>query len=317
VVRLRLDLAYDGTEFSGWAKQPGRRTVQDEIEQALGRVLRLGEPVALTVAGRTDAGVHARGQVAHGDVPIESLAELDGNRGPLSVDERLAALVRRLAGVLTHDVRIYRVSVASEGFDARFSAMFRRYAYRVCDAPGGVDPLRRHEVVWHSRPLDLDAMNAAARRLLGEHDFAAFCKKREGATTIRELQRLEWVREADGLLVATVVADAFCHSMVRALVGSLLAAGDGRRPVEWPGQVLTRTVRDSWVHVAPAHGLCLEEVGYPADAELAARARATRRVRTLGDPRRREDIGGARQSDASQGEIGGLSALGDAAFQDE
>ncbi|MEO3799159.1 tRNA pseudouridine(38-40) synthase TruA [Nonomuraea sp. B1E8] len=280
MVRLRLDLAYDGTEFSGWARQPGRRTVQGEIEQALGRILRLGEPAQLTVAGRTDAGVHARGQVSHVDVPEGSMAELDGNRGPLSVDERLAALVRRLGGVLPPDVRVHRVSVASEGFDARFSALFRRYAYRVSDAVGGVDPLRRREVVWHNRPLDDGALNAAAARLIGEHDFAAFCKKREGATTIRELQRLDWVREPDGTLVATVVADAFCHSMVRALVGSLLAAGDGRRPVEWPGEVLGRAVRDSGVHVAPAHGLCLEEVGYPPDAELAARAAATRRVRT-------------------------------------
>ncbi|MEV0389658.1 tRNA pseudouridine(38-40) synthase TruA [Nonomuraea sp. NPDC050643] len=295
MVRLRLDLGYDGTDFSGWARQPGLRTVQGEIEQALGRILRLGAPAMLTVAGRTDAGVHARGQVAHVDVPEGSMAELDGNRGPLGVDERLAALVRRLGGVLPLDVRVYRVSVASEGFDARFSAMFRRYAYRVGDAAGGVDPLRRRAVVWHNRPLDLGALNAAAARLLGEHDFAAFCKKREGATTIRELQRLEWVREPDGVLVATVVADAFCHSMVRALVGSLLAAGDGRRPVEWPGQVLTRGVRDSGVHVAPAHGLCLEEVGYPPEAELAARATATRRVRTAS----------------------GASALGDAALEDE
>ncbi|SEG99685.1 tRNA pseudouridine38-40 synthase [Nonomuraea solani] len=293
MVRLRLDLGYDGTDFSGWARQPGLRTVQGEIEQALGRILRLGEPVMLTVAGRTDAGVHARGQVAHVDVPEESLGELDGNRGPLGVDERLAALVRRLGGVLPLDVRIYRVTVAPEGFDARFSAMFRRYAYRVGDAAGGVDPLRRRDVVWHNRPLDLGALNAAAARLLGEHDFAAFCKKREGATTIRELQRLEWVRSPDGVLVATVVADAFCHSMVRALVGSLLAAGDGRRPVEWPGEVLARAVRDSGVHVAPAHGLCLEEVGYPPEAELAARAVATRRVRTA------------------------ASALGDAAFENE
>ncbi|MFI7618588.1 tRNA pseudouridine(38-40) synthase TruA [Nonomuraea terrae] len=292
MVRLRLDLAYDGTDFSGWARQPGRRTVQGEIEQALGRILRLAEPAMLTVAGRTDAGVHARGQVAHVDVPEESLAELDGNRGPQSVDERLSALVRRLGGVLPLDVRVRRVCVAPEGFDARFSALFRRYAYRVGDAAGGVDPLRRREVVWHNRPLDLSRLNVAAALLLGEHDFAAFCKKREGATTIRELQRLDWVREPDGVLVATVVADAFCHSMVRALVGSLLAAGDGRRPVEWPGAVLARAVRDSGVHVAPAHGLCLEEVGYPSDAELAARAEATRRVRTL-------------------------SVVGDAALQDE
>ncbi|MDA0634467.1 tRNA pseudouridine(38-40) synthase TruA [Nonomuraea sp. MCN248] len=281
MVRLRLDLGYDGSGFSGWARQPALRTVQGEIELALGRILRLEDP-ALTVAGRTDAGVHARGQVAHLDVPDDALAQLDGNRPEaLGTDERLAALVRRLGGVLSPDVRVFRVSVAPEGFDARFSALSRRYAYRVSDAPGGGDPLRRHEVLWHNRPLDLDALNTAASRLLGEHDFAAFCKKREGATTIRELQRLDWARDRDGVLVATVVADAFCHSMVRALVGSLLAAGDGRRPVEWPGQVLAAGVRDTGVHVAPAHGLCLEEVRYPPDEELAARATTTRRVRTL------------------------------------
>ncbi|GGS80610.1 tRNA pseudouridine synthase A [Planobispora rosea] len=291
MVRLRLDLAYDGTDFSGWARQPGRRTVQGEIEEALAKALRLAGPPSLTVAGRTDAGVHARGQVAHLDVESDALLVLENRRGrgpspgqeaEGGIAERLDVLRRRLAGILDPDVRIYRVTVAPEGFDARFSAMSRRYAYRVCDAPGGVDPLRRHEVVWYARPLDLDRLNAAATRLTGEHDFAAFCRKREGATTIRELQRLDWVRE-DGLLVATVVADAFCHSMVRALVGSLLAVGEGRLPVEWPGQVLAGAVRDSRVHVAPAHGLCLEEVRYPEAAELARRAAATRRVRTLGE----------------------------------
>ncbi|MET8047961.1 tRNA pseudouridine(38-40) synthase TruA [Streptosporangium sp. NPDC005286] len=290
MVRLRLDLAYDGTDFSGWAKQPGRRTVQGEIEEALGRILRLPEPPALTVAGRTDAGVHARGQVAHVDLDAGALGALDSRnrrgvpaREPGSVeelDERLSATRRRLAGVLPPDVRVHRVTVAPEGFDARFSALSRRYAYRISDAPGGVDPLRRREIVWYNRPLDVDRLNAAAAGLLGEHDFAAFCKRREGATTIRELQRLDWVRE-DGLIVATVVADAFCHSMVRALVGSLLPVGEGRLTVEWPQGVLSRAVRDSGVHVAPAHGLCLEEVRYPGAEELARRAAETRRVRTL------------------------------------
>lgn len=302
MVRLRLDLAYDGTDFSGWAKQPGRRTVQGEIEEALGRILRLAEPPALTVAGRTDAGVHARGQVAHVDLDPGALGALDGrdrrggaggagdagdagDRAPepgsaAELAERLSAMRRRLAGVLPPDVRVRLVTVAPEGFDARFSALSRRYAYRISDAPGGVDPLRRREVVWYNRPLDVDRLNEAAAALLGEHDFAAFCKKREGATTIRELQRLDWAR-ADGLVVATVTADAFCHSMVRALVGSLLPVGEGRLPVDWPGGVLARAVRDSGVHVAPAHGLCLEEVRYPGAEELARRAAETRRVRTL------------------------------------
>ncbi|MCG5217164.1 tRNA pseudouridine(38-40) synthase TruA [Streptosporangium sp. KLBMP 9127] len=280
-VRLRLDLGYDGTDFSGWAVQPGRRTVQGEIETALGKILRLDPAPALTVAGRTDAGVHARGQVAHVDLPVAAVQAI-GRDATAGVAEQLPGLLRRLGGVMPLDVRVRRLSVAPGGFDARFSALHRRYAYRVSDAPGGVDPLRRREVLWHSRPLDADALNAAAARLLGEHDFAAFCKKREGATTIRELQRLTWARGDDGILVATVVADAFCHSMVRALVGSLLFVGDGRRGVEWPGEVLANAVRDAGVNVAPAHGLCLEEVRYPPPGELAARAAETRRVRTLG-----------------------------------
>jgi len=293
LVRLRMDLSYDGTEFSGWARQPGRRTVQGELEEAFGRVLRLASAPALTVAGRTDAGVHARGQVAHVDLAISSLAVLDASArrgtsaGGTEEDwedkgaQWLSALIRRLSGVLPLDVRVKAVCVAPEGFDARFSALSRRYVYRLSDAPGGVDPLRRREVVWHNRPLDVDLLNAASAALLGEHDFAAFCKSREGATTIRELQRLDWARGEDGIIRATVVADAFCHSMVRALVGSVLAVGEGRRPAEWPGHVLAATIRDSGVHVAPAHGLTLEEVRYPAAEELARRAVSTRRVRTL------------------------------------
>ncbi|GAA0395736.1 tRNA pseudouridine(38-40) synthase TruA [Microbispora corallina] len=290
-VRLRLDLGYDGTDFSGWARQPDRRTVQGVLEEALGRVLRLDPPPGLTVAGRTDAGVHARGQVAHVDVPLGALAAAGSPARETVADAEegwrengsqwLSTVTRRLAGVLPPDVRVHAVSVAPEGFDARFSALSRRYGYRVCDAPGGVDPLRRREVLWYARPLDVGLLNAAAARLLGEHDFAAFCRRREGATTIRELQRLEWTRGADGVVLATVVADAFCHSMVRALVGSLLTVGEGRRPVEWPGEVLAGAVRDPGVHVAPAHGLTLEEVRYPTGDELARRAEATRRVRTL------------------------------------
>lgn len=270
LTRLRLDIGYDGAEFAGWARQPDQRTVQGVIEEALGRILRLDPAPGLTVAGRTDSGVHARGQVAHVVVPASAYA--------LVAD----TLPRRLAGLLPPDVRVRRVGVAPEGFDARFSALSRRYAYRVCDDPVGVDPLERHRVLSHPRPLDLDRMNAAAATLLGEHDFAAYCRRREGATTIRRLLRCEWERVERRVAVVTVEADAFCHSMVRALVGALLAVGDGRKPVDWPAQVLGRGLRDPAVHVAPAYGLCLEEVRYPADEELAGRALETRRVRVAG-----------------------------------
>jgi tRNA pseudouridine38-40 synthase len=269
LVRLRLDIGYDGSAFAGWARQPAQRTVQGVIEEALGRVLRLDPPPVLTVAGRTDAGVHASGQVAHVVVPVSAYSPINGT------------LPRRLAGTLPPDVRVWRVSQAPEGFDARFSALSRRYVYRVCDNPVGVDPMRRHEVLWHPRPLDLDRMNAATARLLGENDFAAFCRRREGATTVRRLLRYSWEREKPDIAAATVVADAFCHSMVRALVGAVLAVGDGRKPAEWPSQVLAHRLRDSSVQVVAPQGLSLEEVSYPEEALLATRASETRRVRVL------------------------------------
>ncbi|MFI8926526.1 tRNA pseudouridine(38-40) synthase TruA [Streptomyces sp. NPDC053474] len=269
-VRVRLDLSYDGRDFSGWAKQrEGQRTVQGEIEDALRTVTRSSETYELTVAGRTDSGVHARGQVAHVDLPEGLWAE------------HREKLLRRLAGRLPHDVRIWRAEGAPAGFNARFSAIWRRYAYRVTDHPGGVDPLLRGHVLWHDWTLDLDAMNEAARALIGEHDFAAYCKRREGATTIRTLQELRWERRPDGILEATVRADAFCHNMVRSLVGAMLFVGDGHRPPDWPGKVLAAGVRDSAVHVVRPHGLTLEEVGYPADELLAARSAEARNKRSL------------------------------------
>ena len=276
-VRLRIDLAYDGSGFSGWAAQPGRRTVEDVLAAALGRVLRLPGtvvPPGLTVAGRTDAGVHARGQVVHADVPAAAWTALsstgaDHGAGPLA----------RLAAVLPADVRVHAAGPAPDGFDARFSALWRRYSYRVCDDPARADPLRRHETLWSPRRLDLAAMNEAAASLAGEHDFAAFCRRREGASTVRALRVLDWRRDGHGVAVATVVADAFCHNMVRALVGALLAVGEGRA-AGWPAEVLAAAVRDPAVRVVPPHGLCLEEVGYPEPAELAARAAETRQRRT-------------------------------------
>lgn len=263
-MRIRIDLSYDGSEFHGWATQPELRTVQGTLEAALATVLRL--PSATVVcAGRTDTGVHARGQVAHLDLP-----------DPTSYDVRL---LRRLNGVLPADIRVTAVAPAAEGFDARFSAVWRRYAYRVADDPRLVDPLTRGHVLWWPRRLDVAGMASAAGPLLGLRDFAAFCKQREGATTIRTLQELSWSRDDAGLAVATVRADAFCHHMVRSLVGCLLAVGEGRRPVAWPAEIQAAEVRDPAVAVVPAHGLTLEEVGYPDDADLAERAERARAKR--------------------------------------
>jgi tRNA pseudouridine38-40 synthase len=266
VVRLRLDVSYDGTDFAGWASQPGLRTVQGTLEAALATILRT--PSALTVAGRTDAGVHARGQVCHLDLPAEVAADV--------VPE---VLTRRLGAVLPAEIRVRGVSLAPAGFDARFSAGWRRYAYRLCDDPAGVAPLDRLAVLGWPRPLDVGAMNAAAGGLLGVHDFAAFCKRREGATTVRDLRAMSWSRTSN-VVVGRVVADAFCHHLVRSLVGSLVAVGEGRRQTDWPREVLLRGQRDPGVLVMPARGLTLEEVGYPADAELAGRAVTARAMRT-------------------------------------
>jgi tRNA pseudouridine38-40 synthase len=275
-VRLRIDLAYDGSDFHGWARQLELRTVQGELEQAIDTVLRTTGS-ALTVAGRTDAGVHARGQVAHVDLADHLVTAAAGR----SHEPTLSAVRRRLNGVLDHDVHIQRVTQAPAGFDARFSAIWRRYAYRVADEPQLVDPLARGHVLTWSHPLDLDTMNAAAQDLLGEHDFAAFCRKRKGATTIRTLLDLRWERAPTGIAVATVRADAFCHNMVRSLVGALVAVGEGRRDQAWPAEVLARGHRDPAVKVIHAHGLTLEEVAYPPDGDLDARAREARAVRSL------------------------------------
>lgn len=270
-MRVRLDLSYEGTDFSGWAHQPGLRTVQGTLEAALATALRVPE-ARVTVAGRTDAGVHARGQVAHVDLDPEALAAAAGR----AVGPATDVLVQRLNGILPADVRVRGAVQAPAGFDARFSATWRRYAYRVADATAALDPLaRRHVLAW-SRPLDLDAMNAAATALLGLQDFAAFCKQREGATTVRTLLELQWRRTPSGTARARVVADAFCHHMVRSLVGCLLAVGDGRRPTTWPAEVLGTRSRHGAVAVVPAHGLTLEEVGYPSEEELAVQAERAR-----------------------------------------
>lgn len=284
-VRLRLDLAYDGTDFAGWARQPALRTVQGALEDGLATVLRTsprGLPAPrLVVAGRTDAGVHARGQVAHVDVDEDALAAARGRSDRAVLD----VLTTRLAGVLPPDLVVHRVTVAPAGFDARFSALRRRYTYRVCDDAATRDPLTRSHVLWHRRGLDVDAMARGAAPLVGLHDFAAYCKPRPEATTIRTLEHFTWTRPTAGpdagLVVASVQADAFCHSMVRSLVGASLAVGEGRRPEAWPAELLVAGRRDAAAHVVAAHGLTLEHVEYPPDDALALRAEQTRARRAV------------------------------------
>jgi tRNA pseudouridine38-40 synthase len=291
LTRLRMDIAYDGTDFSGWSKQPGLRTVQGEIEGRLATVLkRFGPAPTLTVAGRTDAGVHALGQVAHLDLTPAQVASLDtpqrGKRAESedrSTEARASRLARRLNGIagLSSDLYISGVTVAPEGFDARFSAVWRRYEYRVADTAAIRNPLLRNNTLWYPAELDIDLMNTAADELLGLHDFAAYCKPREGATTIRTLQGFRWDRDQDGTLIARLQADAFCHSMVRALVGATLGVGERKLAADRAGGILKAKERTSEFKVVPAKGLTLLEVGYPDARDLAARAEQTRARREL------------------------------------
>ncbi len=262
---------YDGTDFCGWARQPDRRSVQGTLETAIATVLRMPS-VSLVVAGRTDAGVHARGQVCHVDLPAKLAVSAAG--------EPLEALLKgRLSRLLPEDVRVPVVRAVPADFDARFSALSRRYAYRICEDPASLDPLRRHDVLPWPRTLDLGAVGDASSRLLGEHDFASFCRRRAEASTVRALVDLSWTRSG-GVVEARVVADAFCHQMVRSLVGALILVGEHRRPVGWPADLLEARSRDPRSPVVDARGLTLEEVTYPPDEELAVRSARTRARRT-------------------------------------
>ena len=286
--RIRLDIAYDGTGMSGWATQPGLRTVQGQIEAGLAGILHSHPPTpVLTVAGRTDAGVHATGQVAHFDLnPDQADGLVRVRRGKGRPPTPLAIMVqRRLGGILVTQPEIVIKSsvLAPPGFDARFSALYRRYEYRIADSVVGHDPLQRFRTTWHGFALDVDAMDAAAATLIGLHDFATYCKPRPGATTIRTLQEFRWRRDPDGVLVASVQADAFCHSMVRALVGACVAVGEGRLAADRLVDLRIERARTSEFKVMPAQGLTLLHVGYPADELLALRARETRARRELID----------------------------------
>ena len=275
-VRLRLDIAYDGTDFAGWATQAGQRTVAGILEEAFSTVFR--SEVKLLAAGRTDTGVHATGQVAHVDIPMDGLPNAYP-RSPRPTEPEFLPLVRRLGRLLPADVRVRRIIRAPAGFDARFSALRRHYVYLLSTAPYGVEPHQARYITAWPRLLDVDAMNGASRNLLGLHDFAAFCRYREGATTIRDLQRLEWTLDGH-LITAYVTADAFCWSMVRSLVGALLTVGEHRRTPTWCSGLLTSTRRSSDFAAAPPRGLTLIGVDYPPDSELQARTLITRELRT-------------------------------------
>jgi tRNA pseudouridine38-40 synthase len=276
-VRLRLDIAYDGTDFAGWAAQAGQRTVAGTLDEALSTVFRT--PVQVRAAGRTDSGVHATGQVAHVDVPGDALSNAYP-RTTRAGDSEFLPLVRRLARLLPQDVRALDIGRAAPGFDARFSALRRHYVYRLSTSPYGVEPQETRYVTAWPRTLDVDAMAGASRDLLGLHDFAAFCRHRDGATTIRDLQCLDWSQDGDRI-TAHVTADAFCWSMVRSLVGALLAVGEHRREPGWCAALLTSTHRSSDFAAAPPHGLTLVGVDYPPDNELEARTKVTRELRVV------------------------------------
>ena len=275
-VRLRLDIAYDGTDFAGWASQTGQRTVAGLLDETLSTVFRTS--VRLHAAGRTDTGVHAVGQVAHTDIPVDALPHAYP-RTPRADQPEFLPLIRRLGRLLPADVRVRRIVRAPTGFDARFSALRRHYRYQISTAAYGVEPHQARYVTGWPRPLDVDAMTTASRNLLGLNDFAAFCRHREGATTIRDLQRFDWSGDGD-LIAAHVTADAFCWSMVRSLVGAVLAVGEHRRSPDWCGELLTSSRRSSDFAAAPAGGLTLVGVDYPPDSELQARTLITRDLRT-------------------------------------
>ena len=257
-LRLRIDLAYDGTNFSGWGRQPDRRTVQEEVEKALTTATQ--SKIETIVAGRTDAGVHATGQVIHVDVPDS-----------LNLDD----LSYKLNRMLDTDVRILKVAVVNGPFNARFSALRRHYTYKILDGNQTVLPLDRLDVAPWYRVLDVDLMNQASALMLGSHDFAAYCKFREGSTTVRNLQRFEWSRDSAGFLIGDVVADSFCYSMVRNLVGAVVCVADGRFGPDWIEQTLANKVRISDSLVFPACGLSLRQVDYPTDDQLSEHAKVT------------------------------------------
>ena len=252
--RLRIDLSYDGTNFSGWAKQPDQRTLQEEIEHAL--TVLTQSTIATIVAGRTDAGVHADHQVIHTDVPDKT---------------DITNFTFRLNQLLDEDIRVNSVVYAPVNFHARFTASARTYKYKIIDGGRVTPPLDRYDTADWFRDLDIALMNQGSQLLLGEHDFFAFCKFREGGTTIRNLLQFDWARDAKNYLVATIKAESFRYNMVRNLVGAAVCVGEKRFEPEWMLKTLEDKVRIPDSYVFPAKGLTLVSVEYPAESEYLTR----------------------------------------------
>jgi tRNA pseudouridine38-40 synthase len=262
-IRIRGEVAYDGKNFSGWGMQPDQRTVQGAIEDAFTQIIG-GPRTVVQCAGRTDAGVHATGQVMHLDVP-------------LAWGERLADLAYKVNAILDDDVVIKALVHTNQNFDARFAALSRSYTYFIKE--GLRDPLSRERVYQHRNYLDVAAMNEASQVLIGLHDFSAFCKKTDYGTSIRNLKTFTWTRTPDDLIRIDITSDAFCYSMVRALVGAVISIGEGKRTKEWLADYLARGERDFGVFMAPAHPLTLVNVEYPPEEEYASRIEKTLKTR--------------------------------------
>jgi tRNA pseudouridine38-40 synthase len=263
LIRIRGKIAYDGKDFSGWGMQPDRRTVQGVLEDAISTLLRV-DRVIVQCAGRTDAGVHATAQVIHFDI-----AETDAME--------MKDLTYKINAILPEDISIQELEVTTADFDARFAALSRSYEYLIYQ--GQRNPLLRDRAHRSYLPLNVQAMNDSSQSLIGLHDFSAFCKKREGATTIRTLMKFDWSELPDGLIKVELEADAFCYSMVRGLIGAVLAIGEGKFDKAWLENYLAGKEREAHVFAAPALGLTLVDVKYPEPSEYAKRIAETLQVR--------------------------------------
>ena len=274
-MRIKAECSYNGSSFHGWAKQKGQRTVEGEIEQALFTILR--SEIKIQAAGRTDAGVHANGQIFHVDLPV-----LEGKLSDFSY------LTNRINCLLEKDVVIRKIEQAPSGFDARFSALSRTYIYR-CSCGRSSRSLMLNGFVWDLNFIpDLKLLNSLASNIVGLKDFASFALPNPGGTTIRKVEAASW-KEIEkgpekGIIEFTIRSDAFARKMVRFLVGAQICVAANKKPESWFLEKFSSS-RD-FPPLAPSHGLTLEKVEYPKDEMLEERAHATRAVR------RREEIGG-------------------------